>query len=185
VTCSVKWSSVPGTLVDLSMYDPTGTSKSTSLATTDMGNAAVVANPIAGTWTVDLGYGNPTLPAPTAAYALNVDYVGPQPIDGFTSSANSATPLTIAPDGGSGTIHASIHVPADAESGDVIEGRIDFYTVANGITVAGRRPSRVGAGDDHGAVARGIQLRGPRAGRRKLKMTTSGGRAPAAPAPHS
>jgi len=63
VTCSVKWSSVPGTLVDLSMYDPTGTSKSTSLATTDMGNAAVVANPIAGTWTVDLGYGNPTLPA--------------------------------------------------------------------------------------------------------------------------
>jgi hypothetical protein len=119
------------------MYDPTGTSKSTSLATTDMGNAAVVANPIAGTWTVDLGYGNPTLPAPTAAYALNVDYVGPQPIDGFTSSANSATPLTIAPDGGSGTIHASIHVPADAESGDVIEGRIDFYTVANGITVAG------------------------------------------------
>ena len=137
VTCSVKWSSVPGTLVDLSMYDPTGTSKSTSLATTDMGNAAVVANPIAGTWTVDLGYGNPTLPAPTAAYALNVDYVGPQPIDGFTSSANSATPLTIAPDGGSGTIHASIHVPADAESGDVIEGRIDFYTVANGITVAG------------------------------------------------
>jgi hypothetical protein len=137
LTCSATWTSDPSTLIDLSLYDPTATSKSTSLATTDMGNFAVVANPMAGTWTVALGYGNPALPAPTADYTLTVDYVAPYPIDGFASSADFDTPLTIAPSGGSGTIHASIHVPADAQPGDVIEGMIDFYTAASGVEVAG------------------------------------------------
>ena len=45
--------------------------------------------------------------------------------------------MTIASGGGSGTIHASIDVPADAQPGDVIEGMIDFYTVADGIAAAG------------------------------------------------
>jgi len=137
LTCSATWTSDPGTLIDLSLYDPTATSKSTSLATSDIGNFAVVADPMAGTWTVALGYGDPALPAPTADYTLNVGYTAPLPIDGFTSSAGFDTPVTIAADGGTGAIHATIHVPADAQSGDVIEGNIDFYTVGDGIEVAG------------------------------------------------
>ena len=137
LTCSAAWTSAPGTLIDLSLYDPTATSKSSSLATTDMGNYAIVSDPMAGLWTVAIGYGNPALPAPTADYTLNVGYTAPLPIDGFTSSAGFDTPATIAADGGTGTIHATIHVPADAQSGDVIEGNIDFYTVGDGIEVAG------------------------------------------------
>jgi len=137
LTCSATWKSDPGTLIDLSLYDPTATSKATSLATTDMGNYAIVPNPMAGAWTVAIGYGNPALPAPTADYTLNVDYVAPFPIQGFASSADFDTPMTIAADGGTGTIHASIQVPADAQAGDVLEGRIDFYTVGDGIEVAG------------------------------------------------
>jgi len=92
---------------------------------------------MAGAWTVAIGYGNPALPASTADYTLNVGYTAPVPIDGFTSSAGFDAPVTIAADGGTGAIHATIHVPADAQSGDVIEGNIDFYTVVDGIEVAG------------------------------------------------
>ena len=137
LTCSAAWKSDPDTLIDLSLYDPTATSKSTSLATTDMGNYAIVADPMAGVWTVAVGYGDPALPAPDADYTLTVDYVAPYPIDGFASSADFGTPVTIASGGGTGTVHASVHVPADAQSGDVIEGMIDFYTVGDGMEVAG------------------------------------------------
>ena len=102
-----------------------------------MGNYAIVADPMAGVWTVAVGYGDPALPAPDADYTLTVDYVAPYPIDGFASSADFDTPVTIASGGGTGTVHASVHVPADAQSGDVIEGMIDFYTVGDGMEVAG------------------------------------------------
>ena len=136
LTCSASWESDPGTLIDLGLYDPTGTSKAASLAATDMGNYVVVDRPMAGTWTLSIGYGDPSVPAPTADYTLVVGYVAPLPIDGFSSSADADTPLTIEA-GGEGTISASIHVPDDAQPGDVIEGIIDFYTVAGGVEAAG------------------------------------------------
>ena len=55
---------------------------------------------------------------------------------GFSSSAAFDDPLTLRA-GGSGRITATIRVPEDARPGDVIEGRVDFYTVSGGIEVAG------------------------------------------------
>ena len=135
VTCSASWEG-PSTLIDLSLYDPTGTSRSTSLATSDLGNYAVVANPIAGTWTVAVGYGNPAVPPDPVDYTLTVDYVAPFAIPGLTPSATFDTPVEIAA-GDSGHITATIDVPPDAQPGDVIEGTLDFYTVGDGVEVAG------------------------------------------------
>jgi hypothetical protein len=136
LTCSAIWQSAPGTLVDVSLYDPTWTDRANASASTDTGNCAQVGDPMAGTWYVVVSYGDPRLPAPTAAYTLTVDYVAPTPVVGFSSSAARDDPLTLRA-GGSGTINATIRVPADAWPGDVIEGRVDFYTVSGGIEVAG------------------------------------------------
>ena len=135
LSCSVSWTG-PDQLVDLSLYDPVGTSKSTSLAMTALGNYAIVPNPMAGLWSVALGYGNQAVPAQELDYTLTVDYVAPVPIGGLTSSAGFDTPAAVAP-GGTATIHVSIDVPADALPGDVIEGTLDFYTVADGVEAAG------------------------------------------------
>ena len=78
VTARATWtSSDPTTLVDLGLYDPSQTDKAESLASTSPGNAVVVANPMAGLWTLILGYGNPALPPADADYTVNVDYVAP------------------------------------------------------------------------------------------------------------
>ncbi len=153
LTASAQWSSDPGTLVDLSLYDPTHTSKATSLATTDMGNYDIVADPMAGSWTAAVGYGNPALPAPDADVTVTVDYVAPYPIDGFTSSADEGSPVAVASGGGTNTITASIDVPADAQPGDTIEGVIDFYTAIDGTTAAG--------GDHLGSVPVTITVAAP------------------------
>lgn len=67
---------------------------------------------------------------------MTVEYAAPTPVVGFSSSAAVGDPLTIDA-GESGTISATIRVPADAKPGVVIEGRVDFYTVADGSEVAG------------------------------------------------
>ena len=90
-----------------------------------------VANPMAGLWTLILGYGNPAVPAPDADYTVTVDYMAPTAIARFTSSATAETPIVISA-GDSGTIHVSIDVPADAEDGDVITGTLHFSTVSDG-----------------------------------------------------
>ena len=137
VTATATWTSAdPSTLVDLGLYDPSQTDKAESLAATSQGNAVVVASPMAGLWTLILGYGNPALPPADADYTVNVDYVAPTAIPGFTPSATAETPLLISP-GDSGTIHVSIAVPADAQPGDVITGTLHFSTVADGTQTEG------------------------------------------------
>ncbi len=132
VTAAATWtSSDPSTLVDLGLYDPSQTDKAESLASTSQGNAVVVANPMAGLWTLILGYGNPALPSADADYTVTVDYVAPTAIDGFTASGTADDPVVVAP-GDTGTIHVSIDVPADAQPGDVITGTLHFSTVATG-----------------------------------------------------
>ena len=137
VTARATWtSSDPSTLVDLGLYDPSQTDKAESLATTNLGNAAVVVNPMAGLWTLILGYGNPALPPADANYTVNVDYVAPTAIPGFTASGTFDAPVEVAP-GDSGTIHVSIDVPADAQPGDVITGTLHFSTVGDGTEAEG------------------------------------------------
>ena len=150
LTCFATWQSAPGTLVDLSLYGPGGNARATALATTDAGNYAIVGDPMAGAWRAVIAYGDPGLPAPTADFTLTVEYAAPTPVVGFSSSAAFDDPLTIDA-GGSGTISATIRVPADAQPGDVIEGRIDFYSVADAIEVAG--------GDRLGSVPISITVR--------------------------
>jgi hypothetical protein len=137
LTASALWSSDPGTLVDLCLVDPTGTDRATSLAATDLGNYDIVADPMAGPWQIDIGYGEPALPAPSAEVTVTVDCVVPVPVDGFTSSANEQDPVSVSGRGGTGTITAEIKVPADAQDGDVIEGVVDFYSTIDGVTAAG------------------------------------------------
>jgi hypothetical protein len=136
LTCSTSWESDPGTLIDLGLFDPTATSKAVSLATSDLGNYVVVDDPMAGTWLVTIGYGDPDVPAPTASFTLAASYVAPVPIDEFSASADADTALTIET-GGEGVISASIRVPDDAQPGDVIEGVIDFYSAGDPIEFAG------------------------------------------------
>ncbi len=144
VTAQATWtSSDPNTLVDLGLYDPSQTDKAESLASTSTGNAVVLASPMAGLWTLILGYGNPALPPADADYTVDVSYEAPTAIDGFTASGTADAPVVVAP-GGTGTIHVSIDVPADAQPGDVLTGTLRFWTVADGTQTEG--------GDNLGSV---------------------------------
>ena len=137
VTARATWTgSDPNTLVDLGLYDPSQTDKAESLATTTLGNAVVVVDPMAGLWTLILGYGNPALPPADADYTVNIDYVAPTAIPGFAASGTFDTPVVVAP-GDSGTIHVTIDVPAEAQAGDVITGTLHFSTVGDGTQAEG------------------------------------------------
>jgi hypothetical protein len=135
VTAQATWTG-PDTLVDLGLYDPSQTDKAESLASTALGNSVFVADPMAGEWTLILGYGNPTLPAATSDYTVNVDYVAPTPIAGLTPSATADAPLTVAP-GAAGKIHVTVDIPTEAQPGDVISGTLDFSTAGDGVETAG------------------------------------------------
>jgi hypothetical protein len=135
VTARATWTG-PDTLVDLGLYDPSQTDKAESLASTTLGNAVFVADPMAGLWTLILGYGNPALPAATSDYTVNVDYVAPMPIDGLTPSYTADAPLTVAP-GAAGKIHVTVDIPDDAQPGDVITGTLDFSTTGDGVETEG------------------------------------------------
>jgi|GEM_PF-2360323 len=152
VTASAVWTSETSTLVDLGLYDPTGTDTAESLATTDMGNAVVVPNPMSGLWTLTVGYGNPDRSPPPVGFEIQVDYVAPLEIDGLTTAATYEEPLIVAK-GGSGTIDASITVPPDALPGDTITGALDFYTSDDQVQTAG--------GDHLGSVPVTITVAGP------------------------
>jgi Subtilase family len=137
VTAQATWtSSDPSTLVDLGLYDPSQTDKAESLAPASTGTTVVLADPMAGLWTLILGYGNPALPPADADYTVNVGYEAPTAIDGFTASGTADAPVVVAP-GDTGTIHASIDVPADAQPGDVITGTLHFSTVSDGTQTEG------------------------------------------------
>ena len=135
VTARATWTG-SDTLVDLGLYDPSQTDKAESLASTTLGNAAAVVDPMAGLWTLILGYGNPALTTVATAYTVNIDYVAPTAIPGLTPSATAVAPLTVAP-GATGTIHVTVTVPADAQPGDVITGTLDFSTAGDGVETAG------------------------------------------------
>ena len=135
VTAQATWTGAD-TLVDLGLYDPSQTDKSESLATTSAGNAVVEANPMAGLWTLIMGYGNPDSAATSADYTIDVDYTAPQPVTGLTVSATAAAPVTIAA-GGNALIHATLDVPADAQVGSTITGTLNFYTVGDGTQAEG------------------------------------------------
>ncbi len=135
VTAQATWTGAD-TLVDLGLYDPSQTDKSESLATTSAGNAVVEANPMAGLWTLIMGYGNPDSAAASADYTIDVDYTAPQPLTGLTVSATAAAPVTIAA-GGNALIHATLDVPADAQVGSTITGTLNFYTVGDGTEAEG------------------------------------------------
>ncbi len=135
VTAQATWTG-SDTLVDLGLYDPSQTDKSESLATTSAGNAVVQANPMAGLWTLIMGYGDPVTAATSADYTITVDYTAPQAVAGLAVSATAAAPLAVAA-GGSGTIHASLDVPADAPVGSTITGTLHFSTVGDGTQAEG------------------------------------------------
>ena len=115
-----------GVLVDLGLYDPTGADVAESLAMTDQGNAVQVQDPMAGTWTTTVAYGNPGPTMPDLQPWVEWMWTAPTPIDGF-AAPDADTPVTVAK-GSTGTITASITVPADAVPGDTITGKVDFYT---------------------------------------------------------
>jgi hypothetical protein len=123
---NVTWMS-PGSLIDLGLYDPTGTDKAESLADSALGNSAAVADPMAGLWTVTLGFADPTLPAMPAKYVGTASYVAPIPLAGLVTSAPVTAPLRVEP-GTSATITATFTAPATAKSGDVITGMLTFYS---------------------------------------------------------
>jgi hypothetical protein len=135
VTALVNWDSPTSTLVDLGLYDPTGTDVAESVATTTEGNAVQVQDPTAGDWLLTIAYADPTQPATPLDWGLYVMFVAPLPIDSF-SAPDETTPVTVAANG-TGKITASITVPGDAVPGDTITGTVDFYTAANGKTAAG------------------------------------------------
>ena len=62
VTAIVNWDS-PATLLDLGLYDPTGTDVAESIASTTQGNAVQVQDPMAGDWLLTIAYADPTDPA--------------------------------------------------------------------------------------------------------------------------
>ena len=78
VTAQATWTGAD-TLVDLGLYDPSQTDKSESLAPTSAGNTVVLVNPMAGLWTLIMGYGNPALPPADADYTIDV--TTPRPLD--------------------------------------------------------------------------------------------------------
>ena len=135
VTAQATWTG-PDTLVDLGLYDPSQTDKAESLASTTLDNSVFIADPMAGLWTLILGYGNPALPPAPSDYTVNVDYVAPTPIAGLTPAATADAPLTVAP-GVAGKIHVTVAIPADAQPGDLITGTLDFSTAGDGVETAG------------------------------------------------
>jgi hypothetical protein len=149
VTAIVNWDD-PGTLLDLGLYDPTGTDVAEAIASTSEGNAVQVQEPMAGDWTVTIAYADPALPPTPVDWGLYVMYVAPVPVDGF-SGPDADAPVTVAAEG-SATISASITVPADAAPGDVVTGTVDFYTAADGQAAAG--------GDHLGSVPVTINVAG-------------------------
>jgi len=134
VTAIVNWDS-PATLLDLGLYDPTGTDVAESIASTTEGNAVQVQDPMAGDWRLTIAYADPSQPATPVNWGLYVMFVAPVPLDSF-SAPGVDTPVTVAK-GSSGTVTAQITVPADAAPGDTITGTVDFYTAADGQTAAG------------------------------------------------
>ena len=151
VTARATWSGAD-TLVDLGLYDPSQTDKSESLALTSAGNAVVAAHPMAGLWTLIIGYGNPAVQAASAAYTVSVDYVAPRPVSGLAASATAAAPLLVAA-GHSGTIQVTVDVPADAQPGSTITGTLRFFTVGDGTVAEG--------GDHLGSVPVTITVASP------------------------
>ena len=151
VTARATWSGAD-TLVDLGLYDPSQTDKSESLALTSAGNAVVAAHPMAGLWTLIIGYGNPAVQAASAAYTVSVDYVAPRPVSGLAASATAAAPLLVAA-GQSGTIQVTVDVPADAQPGSTITGTLRFFTVGDGTVAEG--------GDHLGSVPVTITVASP------------------------
>lgn len=127
-------------LVDLGLYDPAGADVAESLAMSDQGNAVQVQNPMSGIWTTTVAYGNPGPDMPNLGYELQWMFTAPIGIDNFVASADEGSPLTVAK-ASSGTITASITVPADAVPGDTVTGTVDFYTATGDQTQA--------AGGDH------------------------------------
>jgi hypothetical protein len=135
VTVFAWWTQFLDQMVDLGLYDPAGADVAQSLATTDEGNAVQVQNPMAGLWTVTLAYADPgPNPAPID-WAIQLMYVAPLAVDGF-SAPDETTPVAVAA-GATGTITASITVPADAVAGDTVTGTVDFYTTADQVSAAG------------------------------------------------
>lgn len=134
VSVDVQWMS-PGSLIDMGLYDPTGTSKAESLADSAVGNTVTVGDPMAGRWMVDLSFGSLAVPAPVV-YAGVVSFVAPVAIPGLTASASEIAPVTV-PAGGSATVTATLTVPAGAKSGSVIAGTLDFYSVGDQLETAG------------------------------------------------
>ena len=136
VTAIARWTSATDTLVDLGLYDPTGTSAAAGLATTSLGSSVQVENPMAGDWTLSVGYGDPTAATTPVDFEILVDFVAPIPVDGMSTSAAWDSPVTV-PQAGHATISASLTVPADAKPGDAITGTLDFYTQDNQVQTAG------------------------------------------------
>jgi len=143
---------VPNVLVDLGLYDPTGADVAESLAMTDQGNAVQVQDPMAGSWTTTVAYGDPGPTMPDLQAWVEWMWTAPTPIDGF-SAPDADTPVTVAK-GSAGTITASITVPADATLGDTIIGKVDFYTaMGDQVQTAG--------GDHLGSVPVAITVTAP------------------------
>ena len=134
VTAIVNWDS-PATLLDLGLYDPTGTDVAESIASTTEGNAVQVQDPMAGDWLLTIAYADPTQPPAPVGWGVYLMFVAPMPIDSF-AAPDAATPVSIPADG-TGTITASITVPNDAVAGDTVTGTVDFYTAADSKTAAG------------------------------------------------
>jgi len=124
-----------GVLVDLGLYDPTGTDVAESLATTDQGNAVQVQDPMAGQWSLTVAYGDPGSNPPPVDWAAQLMWVAPLAIDAFTAPDSESPVIVDKHD--SGMITASITVPADAQPGDTITGNVDFYTAGDGTETAG------------------------------------------------
>ena len=140
-------------LVDLGLYDPAGADVAESLAMSDVGNAVQVQNPMSGLWTTTVTYGNPGPDMPDLGYEIQWMFTAPIGIDNFVASNDESTPLTVAK-ASTGSIRASITVPADAAPGDTVTGTVDFYT-ATGKQVEA-------AGSDHlGSVPVTITVTAP------------------------
>jgi hypothetical protein len=135
VTAYANWTAAQSTLVDLGLYDPTGTDVAESMATTDQGNAVQVQQPVAGLWHAVLAYADPAVPAQPVDWQLSLMTVEALPVDGFTAP-DYTTPVTVASKG-QGTVTAAITVPADATPGDTVTGAVDFYTVDDQVTTTG------------------------------------------------
>ena len=133
----VVWTS-PGSVVDVTLWDPLFTAKASSAAVSAGGNSVSVTDPMSGYWSALLTLASDLSPMPPAGYRARFSCELPIPMAGFASSAPSDMPIVVAP-GESGTITATFTVPPATEvsPGDVLTGRLDFYTVVDMVTCAG------------------------------------------------